>query len=42
MTTIDTHHVAHGGTLDPEGHNTLNPVGPEDLGLVRHLQHLGE
>lgn len=30
MTTIDTHHVAHGGTLDPEGHNTLNPVGPEE------------
>ncbi len=24
------HHVAHGGTLDPEGHSTLNPVGTDE------------
>lgn len=30
MTSTDQHHVAHGGTLDPEGHNTLNPVSPDE------------
>jgi len=30
MTKTDTHHVTHGGTLDPEGHGLLNPAGPEE------------
>lgn len=29
MTTTQQH-VAHGGTLDPEGHSTLNPVGADE------------
>ena len=29
MTTAE-HHVAHGGTLDPEGNSTLNPVGADE------------
>ena len=30
MATLDQHPVAHGDTLDPEGHSTLNPVGRDE------------
>lgn len=30
MASLDQTHVAHGGTLDPEGHNTLNPAGADE------------
>lgn len=30
MNATDRRRVTHGGTLDPEGHNTLNPVGDDE------------
>ncbi|WP_204113822.1 NCS1 family nucleobase:cation symporter-1 [Shimia biformata] len=30
MTTLEQHHVPHGGTMDPEGTGTLNPVGADE------------